>query len=144
MAGHTREMEKTQTTLESTLESVDEAEAIVLRSAEKLGFDEESRQQIGMAVREIMVNAVAHGNRYNRNKKVHLDIEGLKDGLAIVIRDEGEGFDPSSIPDPLAPENLLKQSGRGMLLVRAFVDDVNFESRSGEGTKVRLFKNLPG
>lgn len=136
-------MEKTQTTLDSTLESVDDAEIIVTRSAKNLGFEEEERNQIGMAVREIMVNAVVHGNRYSKHKKVHLDIEPSTDGLVVTIGDEGAGFDPNSIPDPLAPENLLKQSGRGMLLVRAFMDEVDLHPRPGGGTEVRLFKNLP-
>jgi len=144
MAVRSKQMEKTQTALESTLESVDEAEAIVVRFAEKLGFDEDTAQQVGMAVRETMVNAVVHGNRYNRNKKVHLDVEGVNGGIAVMIGDEGEGFDASSVPDPLAPENLLKQSGRGMLLIRAFTDEFDLHPRSGGGMEARLFKSLPG
>lgn len=136
-------MEKTQTTLESTLDSVDQAEALVSREAEKIGFDEETQAQIGMALRECMVNAVVHGNRYSSKKKVHLEIDRSKDSLAIVIGDEGEGFDLASIPDPLAPENLLKQSGRGLLLVRAFMDEFDLHPREGGGTEVRLVKNLP-
>ncbi len=137
-------MDKTQTTLESALESVDDAEAIVMRSAQKMGFDEENQQQIAMAVRECMVNAVVHGNRYNRKKKVHLDIESSKEALIVVIGDEGEGFDPSTLPDPLAPENLLNQSGRGMLLIRAFMDEFDLHPRPGGGMEARLVKNLPG
>lgn len=136
-------MEKTQTTLESTLDSVDKAEALVMREAETAGFDEDEQHQIGMAVRECMVNAVVHGNRYSKNKKVHLDVERSKEGLTIVIGDEGEGFDMNSLPDPLAPENLLRQSGRGLLLIRAFMDDFDLHPRAGGGTEVRLVKNLP-
>ena len=68
-------MEKLQTTLESTLQSVDQAEEMVMAEAGKAGFDEDNQHQIGMAVRECTVNAVVHGNRYNKNKKVHLDVE---------------------------------------------------------------------
>ena len=95
-----------------------------------------------MAVRECMVNAVVHGNRYSNKKKVHLEIERSKDGLAVVIGDEGEGFDLSSLPDPLAPENLLRQSGRGILLIRAFMDEVDLHPRPRGGTEVRLVKSL--
>ena len=145
MAVHSsKRMEKIETTLESTLDSVDEAERIAMRSAEKLGFDEDTQQQIGMAVRECVVNAVVHGNRYSQHKKVHLDIEGVNGSIAIVIGDEGEGFDPSSVADPLAPENLLKQSGRGMLLIRAFTDEFHLHPRVGGGTEARLVKSLPG
>ncbi len=136
------EMEKTQTTLESSLQSVDKAEAIVMREAETLGFDDDEQHQIGMAVRECMVNAVVHGNRYSSKKSVHLDVEKTGDGLAVTIGDEGEGFDLSSLPDPLAPGNLLRQSGRGLLLIRAFVDEFDLHPRPGGGTEVRLVKHL--
>jgi serine/threonine-protein kinase RsbW len=136
-------VEKTQATLDSTLESVDKAEIIALDEARKVGFDEDEQQQIGMAVRESVVNAVVHGNRYSKNKKVYLDTERSKDRLVFTIRDEGQGFDPNSLPDPLAPENLLNQSGRGLMLIRAFMDDVDVHPRPGGGTEVRLTKNLP-
>jgi serine/threonine-protein kinase RsbW len=135
-------MEKTQTTLDSTLESVDKAEVIAMGEARKAGFDEDNQQQIGMAVRECMVNAVVHGNRYSKNKKVHLDVERSKDRLTFIVGDEGQGFDLSALPDPLAPENLLKQSGRGIMLIRAFMDDFDLHPRPGGGTEVRLVKNL--
>ncbi len=135
-------MEKTQTTLESTLESVDKAETMVTSEALKAGFGDEEQAQIGMAVRECMVNAVVHGNGYSNKKKVHLDIERFKEGLAVTVGDEGEGFDVSSVPDPLAPENLLRQSGRGLLLIRAFMDEVDLHPRPGGGTEVRLVKKL--
>jgi serine/threonine-protein kinase RsbW len=135
-------MEKTQTTLDSTLESVDTAEDLVVREAEAAGFDEDEQHQIGMSLRECMVNAVVHGNRYSSKKKVHLDIERTGDGLIITIGDEGEGFELSSLPDPLAPENLLRQSGRGLLLIRAFMDEFDLHPRPGGGTEVRLVKKL--
>ena len=135
-------IDKTQVTLESTLDGVDQAESLVTREAEKGGFDEDTRAQIGMAVRECVVNAVVHGNRYSGKKKVHLDIERSKDSLTVVVGDEGEGFDLAAVPDPLAPENLLKQSGRGLLLVRAFMDEFDLHPRPGGGTEVRLVKNL--
>jgi serine/threonine-protein kinase RsbW len=135
-------MEKEQITLASTLQSVDEAETAVVRAAQQTGLDEDEAQQIGMAVREVMVNAVVHGNRYNKKKRVHLDIDPSPTGLTVVIGDEGAGFDFNSLPDPLSPENLLKQSGRGLLLVRAFMDDFQVQPREGGGTEVRLVKNL--
>lgn len=138
-----RNMEKEQLTLDSTLQSADEAESVAMREARRVGFDEDEQQQIGMAVRECMVNAVVHGNRYNKKKKVHLDIEPSSSGLTVVIGDEGDGFDLNSLPDPLSPENLLRQSGRGLLLVRAFMDGFETQLRPGGGTEVRLTKNLP-
>jgi serine/threonine-protein kinase RsbW len=135
-------MDKIQTSLESTLQSVDKAEELALQEAGKLGFDDDEQHQIGMAVRECTVNAVVHGNRYNKNKKVHLDIERSSSSLTVTIGDEGEGFDMSSLPDPLSPENLLRQSGRGLLLARAFMDEFDLHRRTGGGTEVRLVKNV--
>jgi serine/threonine-protein kinase RsbW len=135
-------MEKEQITLASTLQSVDEAETAVVRAAQQAGLEEDDAQQIGMAVREVMVNAVVHGNRYNKKKRVHLDIDPSPTKLTVVVGDEGAGFDFNSLPDPLSPENLLRQSGRGLLLVRAFMDDFQVQPREGGGTEVRLVKNL--
>jgi serine/threonine-protein kinase RsbW len=90
-----------------------------------------------------MVNAVVHGNGYNKNKKVHLDVEHTAESLVVIIGDEGAGFDVNSLPDPLAPENLLRQSGRGILLIKAFMDEFDLHPRPGGGTEVRMCKNLP-
>lgn len=115
---------------------------MVMQEAQKLGFEEEEQHQVAMAVRECMVNAVVHGNRYSKKKKVHLDIERSEKNLTITVGDEGDGFDLSSLPDPLSPENLLRQSGRGILLIRAFMDEFDLHPRPGGGTEVRLVKNL--
>jgi serine/threonine-protein kinase RsbW len=128
--------------LESTLASVDGADDMVLKAAEEAGLPEEELHKISMAVRETMVNAVVHGNRYNAHKRVHLEISRAADHLAIIVADEGDGFDLASLPDPLADENLLHQSGRGLLLVRAFVDEVQIRRLTPTGTEVRLVKYL--
>ena len=128
--------------LDSTLDSVETAEDAVLRVAGEIGFPEDDLHQIGMAVRESMVNAVVHGNRYNSRKKVHLSVLKAPDRLTVVIADEGEGFDLNSLPDPLAEENLLRQSGRGLLLIRAFVDEFDVRRAQPGGTEVRMVKYL--
>jgi serine/threonine-protein kinase RsbW len=128
--------------LDSTLDSVDTAELAVLRVAREVGFDEDDLHSIGMAVRETMVNAIVHGNRYNARKKVHLQVRKATDHVTVVIGDEGDGFDLDSLPDPLAEENLLRQSGRGLLLMQAFVDECNVRRRKPAGTEVRLVKYL--
>ncbi|WP_031499331.1 ATP-binding protein [Bryobacter aggregatus] len=128
--------------LDSTLDSVDLADQAVIEFARKIGFDEDDQNSISMAVRECMVNAVAHGNQYNSRKKVYLKLEATPDSLTVSIGDEGNGFDESEVPDPLAQENLLKQSGRGLLLMRAFMDECEHFSRSPQGTMVRMIKRL--
>jgi serine/threonine-protein kinase RsbW len=136
------EIRSVDTMLESTLDSVDVAEADTLKVAEELGFDEEDLHKIGMAVRECMVNAVVHGNRYNARKKVHFQVLRGNDRMTVVIRDEGEGFDLSSLPDPLAEENLLRQSGRGLLLIQAFMDGFEIHRVEPRGTEVKMMKYL--
>jgi serine/threonine-protein kinase RsbW len=127
---------------DSTLESVDAAEAIVLREAKEIGFDEDDEHKIGISVRECMVNAVVHGNRYNSRKKVHLVVTRSPAMLEIRIADEGDHFDVSQLPDPLADENLLRHSGRGILLMQAFMDEFQIQPRQPRGTEVRLVKRL--
>ncbi len=128
--------------LESTLDSVDQADQAALNLARKVGFGEDDQNSISMAVRECMVNAVAHGNKYNARKKVYLKLEALPDALVVSIGDEGEGFNEVDVPDPLAQENLLKQSGRGLLLMRAFMDECEHSARVPQGTLVRMVKRL--
>jgi serine/threonine-protein kinase RsbW len=128
--------------LDSTLDSVDVAEEAVLKEAEELGFEEDDLHKIGMSVRECMVNAVVHGNRYNARKKVHVMIQRTSDRLAVVIQDEGDGFDMADLPDPLANENLLRHSGRGLLLIQAFMDEFTIRPREPKGTEVKMVKIL--
>ncbi|MFZ0705049.1 MAG: ATP-binding protein [Candidatus Korobacteraceae bacterium] len=129
--------------MESTLESVNKAEEMADKAASQAGFDEDARGGISMAVREAMINAVMHGNGYSPDKRVKLSFEQSGDNLVITIRDEGQGLDPEQIPDPLAPENLMKQSGRGIFLMRAFMDDVKFRNLE-PGTEITLIKRVPG
>jgi serine/threonine-protein kinase RsbW len=130
----------------STLESVDLAEAEILKTAGVAGFGEEEQHRIGMAVRECMVNAVVHGNRYNRNKTVHVavgvDRSGVDTSLTIRITDQGEGFEMTEVPDPLNDTNLLRHSGRGLFLMGAFMDDMKVRKVPPSGTEVTLVKKL--
>ena len=136
------EIQTVDALLDSTLDSVDTAEDAVLRVAGEAGFLEDDLHQLGMAVRESMVNAVVHGNRYNARKKVHLYVARSPDHLTVIVGDEGDGFDMNALPDPLAEENLLKQSGRGLLLIQAFVDELRVSRRHSGGTEVRMVKYL--
>lgn len=126
--------------LPSSLDSVDHAEEVVLREAEALGFDEDDLHKIGISVRECMVNAVVHGNRYHSRKKVGLKVTRTPQQLEIVVRDEGDSFDLSNLPDPLADENLMRQSGRGLLMMQAFMDEFHVRPCEPRGTEVKLVK----
>jgi serine/threonine-protein kinase RsbW len=140
MTSHHKRME---VTLESLLDSVDLAEDITVRVAEAAGFNEEDRYRIGMSVREGVINAVTYGNHQSREKKVFLTLELNATRFTIRILDEGEGFTLADVPDPLVDENLLKSSGRGILLMRSFMDEFDvLRGRTG-GAEVVLVKLLP-
>ena len=126
--------------LESTLDSVDSAETLALGLAREAGFREDELHKIGMAVRESMVNAVVHGNHYSADKQVRVTILKNGDRFTVRIQDQGDGFDPNALPDPLAAENLLSQSGRGIFLIRAFVDEFRIRRLEPQGTEVTLVK----
>lgn len=130
-------------TLDSTLESVNKAEEMADQVASQAGFDEDTRGGITMSVREAMINAVMHGNGYSPEKRVNLTFEQTGKELVVTIADEGKGLNPEELPDPLAPENLMKQSGRGIFLIRAFMDEVRFRKLE-PGTEITLIKRIPG
>jgi serine/threonine-protein kinase RsbW len=134
------EGETVERSLDSTLESVDAAEALAVSAATRAGFSDDDQNAIGMAVRECMVNAVVHGNQYSARKKVFVSVTLTPERLTVRIADEGSGFDLDSLPDPLAQENLLKQSGRGIFLIKAFMDEFSVGRRHGAGVEATLVK----
>src|SRR5882724_1093670 len=108
-------------TLESSLDSVNKVEQTAEQLAKKAGVDEDEIFRISMAVREAAVNAVLHGNSYDPDKRITASFENTGSALVIKITDQGRGLDPATLPDPLAPENLLRGSGRGIFLIRSFM-----------------------
>ena len=127
-------------TLASSLESVNTVEKTAEEFAARAGFDEDTVPNIVMAVREAAINAVLHGNAYDPTKHFTASFEANSDALVIRFADQGPGFDPSSLPDPLAPENILRGSGRGIFLIRAFMDEVHFRQLH-PGTELTLIKH---
>lgn len=130
-------------TLDSKIESVESAAASVDRFAQDAGFEESDRYFISLAVREIVTNAIKHGNRFDPSKKIGLRISGEGRDLTIEVTDEGEGFQLENVPDPLLAENRERTSGRGIMLTRAFMDDFSVERRSQGGMHVKMVKRLP-
>jgi serine/threonine-protein kinase RsbW len=129
-------------TLDSTLESVEKIEHLVLEHARRAGFCGISLEQIGLAVHETAANAVFHGNQESIEKKVSLDIRSTENQLKVVITDEGNGFDPAKIPDPLAPEEMFRERGRGIYLTRALMDEYQVRCGATCGSEVTLVKYL--
>ena len=127
--------------LSSTMESVGEVEQTADKLAMDAGLDEDERFHVTMAVREAAVNAVLHGNEYDPAKQITASFENTGAALVFTIADQGKGLDPDTLPDPLAPENLLRGTGRGIFLIRSFMDEVHFRQLH-PGTELTLVKHL--
>ena len=138
----TNEASTVEMTFESNLKYVEVAEDVVRRICTTVGFEEEEEHKIEMAVHESLINAIRHGNQNDPAKQVWLKFQIFGDRLEIQICDQGNGFDPESIPDPLAESNLLKVSGRGIFLIRAYVDEFRVKNVAGAGTEVTLVKRF--
>jgi serine/threonine-protein kinase RsbW len=126
--------------LPSRIESISEAAGAVADAARRLGFAEDALYGIDLAVREAVTNAVLHGNLQDEATPVEIGMTGTDAGLVVTVRDRGLGFDPTHVADPTAEENLRKASGRGILFMRTFMDEVAWESPEGGGTLVRMIK----
>jgi serine/threonine-protein kinase RsbW len=140
--GHTVHLE-----FPSLFEMIDLVQALTDQLGKMLGLDDDSQHWVGVAVRESVINAIKHGNRFEPGKLVELDFTmtpaaSAPAELLIRVRDHGEGFAPEELPDPLAPENLLKASGRGIFFMRSFMDDVRIQRAAGGGMEVRMVKRL--
>jgi serine/threonine-protein kinase RsbW len=116
-------------------------EAAADRLATEAGLDEDQRFHIVMAVREAAINAVLHGNEYDAARQIDVSLENTGKDLVFVISDQGHGFDPDHLPDPLAPENILRGTGRGIFLIRSLMDEVHFRQLH-PGTELTLIKHL--
>jgi serine/threonine-protein kinase RsbW len=127
---------------DSTLETVDRVEHLTLELAEKAGFRDVSLEQIALAVHETAANAVIHGNRYSREKKVSVAISIVENQFKITIGDEGEGFDSQTIPESSSIQELLRDHGRGVYLSRALMDEYTVRLRDAGGAEVTMIKYL--
>jgi serine/threonine-protein kinase RsbW len=131
-------------TLETQVESVNLAEEMCLRVAEAAGFGEDDCYRIGMSVREGVINAFHYGNQERPEKKIYLAVDITPEKLIIHVLDEGTGFTLADVPDPLAEENLLSTSGRGIFLMRAFMDEFDVVTGRTGGAEIVMSKKLPG
>ncbi len=132
--------------IHSNFDMLDFVQVVSDHVAQIAGLDEDSVHWISVAVRESVINAIKHGNREHPDKLVTVEFTfaPVDDPGELIVRvlDEGEGFDPDEIGDPLAPENLLKASGRGIFFMRSFMDDVTLRRAADGGMEVRMVKRL--
>jgi serine/threonine-protein kinase RsbW len=128
----------------SRMEVVDAVQMAAEKFAVGEGLDPNDAHFLAVALREALVNAVKHGNGGDTNRRIKITLRrDSRRNLVFTVRDEGDGFDPDRIPDPLAPENLGLGSGRGVFYMRKFADEVSFTFPKRGGTLVRLKKRLP-
>ena len=132
----------TRLVLPSHIEAVADAAAAVTDFIRNCGVSEEAAFGVEMAVREAVTNAMVHGNHEDESKSVEVIFNCHANELEVEIRDQGEGFDPATVPDPTNAENLLKTSGRGIFLMRTFMDQIEWVNRPGGGTMVRMSKRF--
>jgi serine/threonine-protein kinase RsbW len=131
----------------SSFEMLDFVQLISDRLGAIAGFDDDAIHWVGVAVREGVINAIKHGNREDLAKRVTIEFafeayDGA-DALVVRVTDQGAGFEPDAVADPLAPENVLKSSGRGIFFMRSFMDDISMRRIPDGGMEVRLVKTLP-
>jgi serine/threonine-protein kinase RsbW len=132
--------------IHSNFDMVDFVQVISDRVGQLAGMDEDTVHWIGVAIRESVINAIKHGNRDDSGKLVTVEFtfEPVTNPRELVVRvlDQGEGFEPDEVADPLAPENILKSSGRGIFFMRSFMDDVVLRRGADGGMEVRMVKKL--
>jgi len=129
----------------TAFEMLDFVQVVSDHVSRRIGLDEDSLHWVSVAIRESVINAMKHGNQNDASKHVFVEFEttgGAEPALSIRVRDQGAGFDPEEIADPLAPENLLKSSGRGIFLIRSFMDDVQLQRAPEGGMEIRMVKRV--
>ena len=126
----------------SRFELLDMVQTVLAHVSGIVGFSEDATHYMTVAVRESVINAIKHGNREDESKRVALAFTLHPKELEIEVADQGKGFDPDTVPDCSAEENLLKTNGRGIFFMRSFMDSVAYSFPTGGGTVVRMTKKL--
>ena len=129
----------------SEIDMLDVVNVVSDHFARTAGLDEDALYGVSIAVRESVINAILHGNGNDRHKRVCVEfarIDGDPPGIAIRVRDQGPGFDSVTLADPLTPENLMKPSGRGILLIRTLMDEMTVQRASEGGMEITMVKRV--
>ena len=129
----------------SAFDMLDFVQVVCDQGGRMAGLDEDALHWVSVAVRESVINAIKHGNGNDEQKRVFVEFTPLHaetPGISIRVRDEGEGFDPEGLPDPLAPENMLKASGRGILLIKNFMDEMRLQRAPEGGMEMVMVKRV--
>jgi serine/threonine-protein kinase RsbW len=130
-------------TVPSTLEALEAVQRLVTEAAREFELSEDFAYWMELTICESMINAIRHGNKCDPAKKAHLKVSLIDSQIEIIVEDQGHGFSLSDLADPTESKNLLKPSGRGILIIRSFMDKVDLSEREGGGTRLRMVKRLP-
>jgi serine/threonine-protein kinase RsbW len=137
-----RRSERIEITISSRFENIELVQVIAEHLCEHAGVDDDAAHWVGMAVREGVANAIKHGNQLDVAKKVNTVFRLEGNRLSVEISDQGSGFDPTEVSDPLSPPNLMKTSGRGIFYMRTFMDSVDYDFSFAGGTRLVMTKML--
>ena len=135
---------RVQIDIQSSFEMVDLVQVVFESLSSQVGFDADSAHWMSVAIRESVTNAVRHGNKLDPTKRVVIRFEYREPDFTVVVEDEGEGFNPEAVPNPLAEENLLRASGRGIFFMKNFMDEVSYHFQPNRGTRVTMMKRVNG
>lgn len=133
---------KVKIDIQSSFEMVDLVQVAFESLSSQVGFDPDSAHWMSIAIRESVTNAVRHGNKLDPTKRVMVYFDYNQPEFTVIVEDEGEGFNPAAVPDPLAEENLLRASGRGIFFMKNFMDEVTYHFEPKRGTRVTMMKRV--
>jgi len=128
----------------SRFENIELVQVVLKDCLQRMGMDDDTQHWVDVAVREALANAIKHGNAQDPARQVQVDLVLAHSELVIQVEDEGVGFDPSRLDNPLSPENLLRPNGRGIFYMKSFMDDIHYGAGPGGGTMVTLRKRVSG
>ena len=140
--GHMTQAHTVRLEFPSAFDMLDIVQVVSDHMGRMIGIDEDSLHWVSVAVRESAVNAIKHGNKGDENKRVVLVLTSHPGALEVRVQDQGQGFDPAAVPDPLAEENLLKADGRGIFFMGQFMDEVSYSFPPRGGTVVKMVKRV--
>jgi serine/threonine-protein kinase RsbW len=130
-------------TIPSKLEELESVQQLIGEASLAFGLSEDLAYWMELTISESVINAIRHGNQFDPAKKARLAISCDGESVEVIVEDQGEGFDLEELADPTKAENLLKPCGRGILIIRSFMDEVSLTSMEGGGTRLHMVKRLP-
>lgn len=131
-------------TIPSRLEEMEAVHSLIEQAVREYHLSDELAHWMELTISESMINAIQHGNKSDPTKNAKLTISSDGDNIEVIVEDQGKGFTLDTVADPTDNANLLKPSGRGILIIRSFMDEVDLSEREGGGSRLRMVKHISG